>query len=397
MKKKEEFIKPQGSFAEIKAALAPLKCEACGSNVALQNHSPVKCESCGASVPIPKEYLDLKKQREAHRLQLEKANDVNRKLAKVPIAFIEKLSNVLSSIFLFLAIPFYLLGFFSIFIVYLACVGLAYATGYNWMDIYGITKIHGIFGSIASLLLVLPLILEEVYLKSKELKQVVTASLSAKIHFGAKDEFDCRCCGNRLAIEANEQAVVCDYCDTENLIIYDKEYLKRISNDAKWKVNKIEAALKLQKENKKQIRESFFIYTGIYVVGILAFLIVGWILDGALVPEDKPKWEKFSIEREPYLNKTVETSTIKNKFGSCYFSDWFMLTKGETVELLVSDPNAKMIFLDDYNLGWDENKYETYENSDGTVLFKYKAAYTGTFKLEVKTETPSSVRVSIVN
>jgi Zn finger protein HypA/HybF involved in hydrogenase expression len=395
--KKENFIKEQGSFASNTATLAPLKCNTCGQNVPLQNHSPVTCKSCSASVEIPEEYIALKLQRETHRKQLEKASDVHRKLAKVPLASIEKLSTIFYNIMTFMVVPFYILGFLSIFIVFLACMFLANLTGSNWMDIYGIIKVHVIFGAIGVFILILPMMLEEVFLKGKELKRVIAASLSAKIHFGAKGEFDCRCCGNVLTTEANEQAVVCDYCDAENLIIYDEDYLKRISNDAKWKVGKIDAALNLEKAYKKEMQSSMYTYTGLYVVGIIVFLIVGWILNGALIPEGKPNWQSFDAQRSPYITNGAERSTVKNNLGGCYFSDWFMLNKGEVVEMKVDDSNAKMIILDDYNLGLNANEYETINNEDGSITFKYKANYTGTFKLEVKTENPATVFVKIIN
>lgn len=377
--------------AREKPSVEPLHCPTCGAPVPLGDDDVVPCVACGARVPVPENLRELRRAEREDRADRADAEALYKKLGTPPSAllrawvsvFVLGMGAVIAVMYALVAIG----GIFLIFIVVgleLLMHALAGPIGINLVDRFGGFGAYALFALAALAFGALPMWLANYLQRSGELRLELQASLAARAPKRPGFPSTCRNCGAALEVPPNAYGVRCAYCRADNLVQLPAGWLGRARAKHDHIHGNIVEAVAQARALLRDRLETLKVGAAIGVVVVLVMGGVGYVAQH-IDEDDIYHWgDSYGPPRK--LVRWNGDPLPENQIGDTFLSTWIALHHGETIEVGVvgNCPHLSVWNTTSFPLIQDFDSVSFGIAADGTRVARYRAPYTGIFKLELK-------------
>ena len=384
-----------GAGGHAAPSVAPLRCPKCNAPVPMGTTDTATCLACGASVPLPDDVRALRDSTSQNAEDRARAEKLYRKLGKPPSAllqawvsvFVLGAGAVIAAVSALVALGGVALIFVALGLE-LILHGLAGPFGIDFIDRYGGGTTYAGFAACVLVFGVLPAWLVNYLQSSGELRLQLQANLAAKQPEQPGFPSTCRVCGAALDVAPGQLGVRCAYCGSDNLVALPPEWIARSSaSTAGFHKSIVEAAGKAT-ELRKEGRSNLVL---IVVIGGIAMLLMAALGHFAVwLDENDDDFKSASYAEcmgppRVMFHQADGSTLAENTAGDVYRADVVALRDGEVLELQVGTacPVLKVFNTTSFPLLQREDAVAFGIAADSTRVARYRAPYTGLFRLDL--------------
>lgn len=388
-------------------SVTPLHCPTCNAPVPMGTADTATCLACGASVPLPDDVRALRDSAAENAEDRAQAEKLYRKLGKPPSALLQAWVSVfVLGAGAVIAVVSGLVALGGVALIFVALGlelilhALAGLFGVDFIDRYGGGTAYAGFTACVVLFGALPAWLVNYLQSSGELRLQLQANLSARRPKQPGFPSTCRTCGAALDIAPGQLGVRCAYCGSDNLVALPPEWVARISANATGFHKTIVEAMGKATDLRKEAKGNLVL---IVVIGGIAMLLMAGLGRFAVWLDehdnDEMTYASYAECMGPprELLRQADGSTLpENTRGELYRADMVALRDGEVLELDVGTacPKLEVFNTTSFPLLQREDVVTFGIAADNTRVARYKAPYTGLFKLDLVGEGTMRWRIA---